>query len=38
MEALAAAPTYDAAVHTVIERMSKDDGTGAALRVLEGLA
>jgi len=33
-----AAAAYDAAVHTVAERMSGDDGTGAALRVLEGLA
>jgi hypothetical protein len=38
MEALAAAPPYDAGVHTVAEPMSPQDGTGAALRILEGLA
>jgi hypothetical protein len=38
MEALAAAPTYDAAVHTVAEPMSPEDGTGGALLVFEGLA
>lgn len=36
--ALADAPAYEPAVASVAERMSHEDGTGEALRVLEGLA
>lgn len=37
-DAFAEAPEYEAAVASVAERMSHEDGTGAALRVLERLA
>lgn len=36
--AFAATPAYEAAVASVAERMSQEDGTGAALQVLERLA
>jgi sterol 3beta-glucosyltransferase len=36
-EALAEAPRYEAAVASVAERMSHEDGTGEALRVLEAV-